>query len=368
VWAVAIAAGLAGAAVLGFAACDDGSTTNAVAVLPCAAGQFCVSDPSPRCVVPLGQPCADTAECPPGTVCGTRATTCAGVDAGKGQCVVPSIAHPNEAALIEGFAVRSMDLAQVADASSGATAFTWTPVDGTTIVECALFVCDPVVRDRATSGSSFSEPAIVNYDQCVIAAHVFPSPNGTFDLGNTEYAYAGPSDGGTSCSQSPAARRVTRLSVGCWAYDTSRVIAASALTPVGVTQVYDYDLVLDPLCTAQQAGACQTTRAHVWGDCTSGGCAVRCVDDYDCVDPSSLLPGDAGVAAATPDAQDAADDAPTDGASDDGGADDGAAADAPPPGCPQVNAHCTGANAAAGVLGYCEFGSDAGLEGGVGDP
>jgi hypothetical protein len=246
----------------------------------------CVIDPVGRCV-PTSSECGG-AICPLAAQCVTfPANQCFDAATVTACGISPQSSDVN--ALTEGFRVSPFNLRrQPAAADGGPAAFTWDPIPNAKIVRCAVFICDPiVVRDGGTTEAPVSQ--IQNYAQCAVQEALFSPGQGTFDLGQLK-----PPEGyavvklGSSCIPLATRYTVTDLSAGCWAYDTSQVIAATPLVSLLPGDVATR--LVDQACTAGQAGSCLLPDG-VWGTCYLGECGRRCVSDHDCRSSEAFLYG-----------------------------------------------------------------------------
>ncbi len=207
---------------------------------PCDQPEF-VFDPFRHEVCMAG--CFDAMDCPRGTICAKGPD-----DPEDTQCLLPTdVQQTSLAALLDGFGVEKMTSALMA--SVDAHELTWKRPEAAKIVTCALFACPPAFR--VAHGDEWLAPSvnrnaieIANYDRCVIAAEVSTSPEGAFNLRTRENSYA-PSDApprGPDCkSRDGRCAPITELLAGCWAYDDTRVIAATRLAAIDIGEgIYDY--------------------------------------------------------------------------------------------------------------------------------
>lgn len=187
--------------------------------------------------------CTDALDCP-------RGSLCAKSEEGRSYCAIPSDAlQTSRSALLNGFGVGEMT---VELEESSALELTWKRPASASVVTCALFSCPPAFRVKVDG--RWAEPRgdrrsvqIANYDRCVLAAKQFQQPEGAFNLRDRENAYyptalASPNDAQHSpCKiyrdegsvrNYPHCAPVTELTVGCWAYDATRIVAASQLVPI----------------------------------------------------------------------------------------------------------------------------------------
>ena len=246
-------------------------------------------DPVDHCV--NTQSCESTADCPTGTVCaelpsglsgqvfpetvGSDPLASCGSSAPAKRCQLPA-GSPGRQSLNTGFEVPSFRLIRIE--SSGFAAFTWNPPEETHIVHCALFSCPPVITESVHDGRpSFR---IKNYEQCVMAAELFEPGEGVFDLGDSTIAFP-PEPTAQSCGTA-SPRAVHQLSVGCWAYDKSKIIAATPLEPVNPSETFNFHDRFDLDCSSGVDGRTCSLSAGTLGICAQGACHPPCVTRLDC--------------------------------------------------------------------------------------
>lgn len=246
-----------------------------------------MADPVPHLVCP--EECERDDDCPQGTVCGTAP------DGAGPVCTPPRGPHTPSTTLTEGFGVRAMEGTLVTvglpapDGSADAGAeLGWKAPGSARVVTCALLACPPVVVDGT----------IVNYDACVLARSTSEQAAGSFALTDPERELPLPE--ASTCADGPAPRfdtggrfPVTELLVGCWAYDDTRLVAATRLHRPAADQIHDFHDGFDLDCL----GAAAEGRTCVLGDGTMGSCVDeachrRCLRDADCGEGSE--PGAAG--------------------------------------------------------------------------
>ncbi len=270
-----------------------------------------VCDPSEHPVAPFS--CATAANCPGGTVCQTlpdEGDSDTAVDAwpasdvtGEGvpfpafpsdfdenscrkTCQIPDPNTSNRHALTSGFGVSQFELSPLIDGSGPTSAFTWNAPQRSRVVHCALFTCRPVIEQTLQDDRRIA--TIVNFDHCVIASKLFQSSEGVIDLGDPNIVW--PQD---DADEDPAPsdpvctftlpRRVSELSVGCWAFDASRIIAATPLGPVDPSEIFNYHDLFDLDCTSGfDDRICIFAGDNTWGSCQEGDCRRACIDHRDC--------------------------------------------------------------------------------------
>jgi hypothetical protein len=178
--------------------------------------------------------CTEDAECPAGTTC----------DVGRGSCPpdIPGccrtvyFASGTPDVLVKGFEAAEFDLRAEAHPQ---TRFSWSAPPAAERVICGLFVNDPKVEGGRRG-------RIQNQNKALFRTHVFripaaadQEPSVTFDV----------SDLSTIGEASPCSALipfkahdssypvVTTLQVGCWAYDTQEVVAATRLRTVKLSDI-----------------------------------------------------------------------------------------------------------------------------------
>jgi hypothetical protein len=205
-------------------------------------------------------------------------------------------------------------------------AFTWTPPSGAQIIHCALFACRPFIPYTKVDGDPAL--AISNYDSCVLAREIIEPASGVFDLTNPALEYQPPSKSTSSSSRACVAggvRRISELAVGCWAYDTASVVAATPLVQIVGRGMYNYQGAFAQTCDkANEGKTCFVGDTDRLGACLGDACRDLCLESRDCspdevvvgenldagTEASALAPDDAGDAGADADASiDAAADA-----------------------------------------------------------
>lgn len=287
-------------------------------VLQCGAPEN-IFDPFKRKICPSA--CTDALDCPRGTLCakpeGIRVGTC---ELGSSDLQI------SRTALLEGFGVREMSGKLE---TTEALEFTWKRPDGARFVQCALFACTPAFRSPAEEEGTWLAEAeaataqIANYEYCVIADKLSSEPEGAFNLRDPDVEYRPPRDitdttkkSGIRCGQYGCAP-IDDLRVGCWAYDDTRIVAATRLSSVDFTLgMYNYRDVFanaggqcaagDPfrVCVLPPSGDDSTTGADdsttsdassttdgaplhdpIYGICKGDECAAPCVHDSECGGP-----------------------------------------------------------------------------------
>jgi hypothetical protein len=268
-----------------------------------AEGVCCLADPVPHRVTLMD--CQDDADCGLGTACldardfdqdyphaneprttlpNCRGTSQAGKIDGR-VCGIPVNRTGNRQALTTGFKVPAFQLTEVVpEGREGVLSYSWKPPKGTEIVHCALFGCRPAVRvaRNEVRGAVYE---IANFDQCVLAHELFEPGSGVFDPTNPELEYH-PTNVDKSGCFTAQERQLSELQVGCWAYDTTDIIAATPLRPIDPRNVFNYQgIFADCTSAGSDRKACVVEGTSRIGTCREAGCRDVCVQNRDCDQP-----------------------------------------------------------------------------------
>lgn len=280
-----------------------------------------IADPFEHCVRIDG--CNDDRDCPSGTFCLPKANAEAQLASEDWSSCVPPDGEPRkkrchlasasyDRALIDGFAVNEMPLLAV----DGTPSFAFSPPANARLVACALFGCRPDVQKNRTDVEDDLVGDVVNFWTCSLSGEAEVSGLTAASTGESEISTYTPSvsagvgicdakcearSGATALAA--RARQVSEISVGCWAYDDSRLVAATRnlpLTRERIQALPNVDVaVVD--CTGGEGDedhACMleaepttsgTSGADVprFGTCLGGRCLPRCVTSADCVVPAA---------------------------------------------------------------------------------
>jgi hypothetical protein len=190
-------------------------------------------------------------------------------------------------ALTSGFEVPLFRLVRLGSGGAFA-AFTWLPPEETHIVHCALFSCPPVISETSVDGRSVFR--IDNYEHCVIAAELFEPGEGVFDLGDGSLAF--PRQGSVETCGHSSSRVVQELLVGCFAYDKSKIIGATALESVTPKEIFNFHGQFDLGCGGEDGRTCMRSETSL-GVCAGGVCRPSCVTKQDCDPFEEWVPGEA---------------------------------------------------------------------------
>ena len=228
-----------------------GCSTEEPESLSCSGPSTIVYDPFAHEVCLTG--CYDSFDCPRGSICARLDDAPMG---GGRYCALPTdVQQTSRTALLDGFGVPEMK-AELID--EDALELAWTRPENGKVVNCALFSCMPAFRLRSGDGWSSSEgveerAVIANYDHCVLASEVSTNTEGSFNLRERENSHRIPSDLLDSISAEclaydrggkdflPHCAPITELAAGCWAYDHTRIVAATRLYPIDIRRgMYNY--------------------------------------------------------------------------------------------------------------------------------
>jgi hypothetical protein len=208
-----------------------------------------------------------SAECAEGIDCVSSAEDARGIC--EANAAAPALA------LVEGFGVADLMLTRVPN-SRGQGDIDWTPPGHTRIVECAVFVCTPLFALAEPGPDGVRRPYIKNFEQCSIATKAFSKGIGPLVFGELKPRRSDPAS-----LDLMAKRLVTRFDLGCWAFDATRVIAASSFQALVPSEVPPLGIRIVSNCGARDDGAnCPLSVAM--GTCRGGECRYRCLDDQDC--------------------------------------------------------------------------------------
>jgi hypothetical protein len=203
-----------------------------------------------------------------------------------------------------GFGVQRLRLLP-GDPATEPGVFHWSPIAGAEYVSCALFACLPEVGKDGRDARSRS---ILNFDKCALARETTPiDPVVPFVVGgDSDTTYRAPKSAPAQCRTKPieAPRRITRLNVGCMAYDATRIVAASPLlfvTPA-YTGTFGGAIPSTDSCTEDQVD-CYFEQTETFGTCLDGACQPRCATALDCCEAFERVAEvpDAGLALAATD-------------------------------------------------------------------
>jgi hypothetical protein len=242
--------------------------------------------------VPLEARCArsDTRECGGGLFCprGTRCFYPDETDAAIPDCRVDT-GDVNPHVLTLGFNVSEFPLARALEATGR---FEVRIPRSAQFINCAVFICEPSVWPVD------ARAAVDNFAECTYAHRVFDVRDfggdervTSIDLNTLER----PGSDGASCDADSEFRAkppmpvVSRLQLGCLAFDDRRVIRATRLLELTPSDVPAAS-TLPPLVLGDCAAAdmltdgqnCYPNPSGGYGTCSNGQCRRRCLDSRDC--------------------------------------------------------------------------------------
>lgn len=222
----------------------------------------CAADQCPEggCGVTLA--CRADSDCPLGTACSS------------GTCQVVPFPRVDRDTLIRGFDVPEFELRKVSDAPA---TFEWARPEDARRVTCALFTSRPEfprVRERTehtlirmnNPGRAIERERVFNAEASATNQRF------RFTLGDLEPSTRCPSTlavNGAFASQHYAVVELLRL--GCWAFDSAKVIAATQLLTILPEHLPDWNTVPKTSCSDQPNGTwCRMPGTP--GRCKSGRC------------------------------------------------------------------------------------------------
>jgi hypothetical protein len=222
-----------------------------------------------------------TGACGPDTQC-DNSLECASASP-QTSCFVDSDRAPqcrpgafNRLALQDGFHVGGM---QISLNAAQTPQVIWQSPHDADVVACALFVCNPAFdRTGCSPNRSRERNTIANFDQCVLLFRAAPAEQVVFALIDENASHEA-----SLCPGVTAGRHVvTKLAAGCWAYDTTGVIAASELVPVSGSLLPELSLIPHEQSCMTDGAECYDGAADRFGVCRAGVCAPRCRTAVDC--------------------------------------------------------------------------------------
>lgn len=153
----------------------------------------------------------------------------------------------------------------------------WRAPDGARYVACALFSCAPEIAPRTFDGEVID--LITNFDTCTALFKVSSADEGVFHL-DADNAFGGFSP--QRCVPGETRPRLySELVVGCWAYDTYQLVAATDLIAVPPNIVGLPMLPQGHSCAAD-GDACYDAVTDTFGVCLDTTCTARCRTAADC--------------------------------------------------------------------------------------
>jgi hypothetical protein len=236
--------------------------------LRCEPAQQCISDPWSHCVSTDG--CRDDTECPAGLICASEPvfpSRCGTASPSSSRCRWLS-SRIDRFALVDGFEVPTMAL-DIADTSP--LHFTWSAPATAEHVACGVFTSNPVIApgvdDRETIANAAA--AIIDFQAVDVAGRWLSTPT-----------VLRPPHAGRCAEQNLAGRVLELSAIGCWAYSSYSIVAASELHWIDPARV---GLPADAGCPYEGA-PCYERAKGFFGLCdrAQGTCAPRCTTAVDC--------------------------------------------------------------------------------------
>jgi len=214
-----------------------------------------------------------------------------------GACQVVTFPRIDDASLIAGFKAAEFELRIT---SNEPLSFDWNSPDAAERVVCALFTSPPELASVEGTGAQ-ELLRITNVSRSLARARTFNTESATsqqhfsFQIGDLR---ATPATSGTCPTALSLGRGslpadypiVELLRVGCWAFDSAKVMAATRLLPVAASSLPDSSNRVSDSCQAQAQGA------WCWMPGTPGTCQNEAcdVDKPEPIKPTPNL-GDAGA-------------------------------------------------------------------------
>jgi hypothetical protein len=235
----------------------------------------CIADPVPHCVR-ADSSCANGNDCSSGLTCARvlSTTTCA-TQADTMPTCRPT--HFNRLMLQMGFGVGGMPIS--IDTTAADPSVQWQAPEHAEFMACALFSCSPSFFPIGQSPDDEDELSkIMNFKQCVVLFGAFPAAQSAFVL-SRESTYFG----AASCTASRSAPRVvTSLAVGCWAYDSTSIVAASDLVHIPGSLLSQLPQIPHAGSCLEDGTACYDASKDMFGVCVEHECRRRCRSAVDC--------------------------------------------------------------------------------------
>lgn len=227
--------------------------------------------------------CRDST-CAEDILCQSNAECPLAADCIRGTCRAAHSTDYSEAALVDGFGVAEFELAR--EEVEDAPRFELQPPPSSLWINCALFASAP----QFTSDSGVGDTVLLrisNASRSIARERLFrttaasESPRYWLTLAEMSEPVRGECDSG---STSPDAGKrehlpVAFLAVGCWAFDRTRVIAATRLAPIAVSELPEGHTDLTADCREANEGH-WCNGARELGRCASGFCADPSDADY----------------------------------------------------------------------------------------
>jgi hypothetical protein len=206
---------------------------------------------------------------------------CAGIaDASACRWRPPPIEAIDPLALVDGFITVPMEMHVTASPALG---FAWTSPPDARFVACALFTCHPTFTARESDDPATTpHPSswIANAGACILHLQVSSASPPSAPVEKPR------SVGAPSCVADRQYDRVIDfVAAGCWAYDPTRIVAASRLVPLSASDVAaaPVNIPTRASCERDNDACYDDSHAHqFFGACLRGTCQPRCTSAEDC--------------------------------------------------------------------------------------
>jgi hypothetical protein len=253
--------------------------------------QLKATDEARYCIAADGA-CKTSSQCPSGLTCMTDPkdpsspepnTNCSCRPLGFNRLTTGA----SHLALQRGFSVGGMP--SFVDTAEVPPRLTWQAPPGARHVACALFSCPPRFTRAGCSPTDENELfQIDNFEQCVLLFDAAPATQPGFLLSH-EHAYTDP----PRCNASALGPRVViELAVGCWAYDTTSIVAATELHPIRGSLLAELPGIPHDAACPWAGADCYDATTDVFGVCLEGSCRPRCRTHADCALATDGMSGD----------------------------------------------------------------------------
>jgi hypothetical protein len=230
---------------------------------------------APRsCDAETDEPGTVARDCPLGSSCVAQ------------QCTVVPFPRMSDSALLDGFNVAEFALKEV---TTDPPELAWVTPPGVRRVVCALFVSPPEFASDGVDGDT-QLTRIANSVRSIARQRVFNTEGASveqsfsFELGELEPAWLRREDSDAAPCPPPmplagglptrAYPIVELLRVGCWGFDTAKVVAGTRLLSVAPSRLPDTNATPTQGCQGQPEGTwCRMPDAP--GSCQQGRCDVQ---------------------------------------------------------------------------------------------
>lgn len=204
--------------------------------------------------------CTHDDQCPRGSSCN------------DGVCGVARLESIRTRELIEGFGVR--EFALTPSTTEGRRTYEVSMPDGAVRVICGLLTCKP--RFAREVAGPIELTRLSNAARCVARTDTFDASRASDDSRDFAFEVSALQPSTAACdgeeaTSSPSYPVVETLRLGCWAEDLRRVIAATRLVPLNVTDLPDANGNRVANCSDASDGSWCTLAGDI-GTCLNGGC------------------------------------------------------------------------------------------------